>query len=149
MSDVNAGHVIPPPPPCPNGFIYTVQPGDTMFSIAQRFGVSLQALINANPQVTDPNVIFPGQQLCVPTQFRPSRCRRLSLTSPFMQGDDVLAVQRALVARGFNPGPIDGIYGPRTEAAVRAFQQSAGLPATGVVDAATYRALGIICPPGN
>ncbi|WP_116900986.1 SafA/ExsA family spore coat assembly protein [Thermaerobacter sp. PB12/4term] len=58
--------VFPPPPPCPNGFIYTVQPGDTLFLIAQRFGVSLQALIAANPQITNPNLIFPGQQICVP-----------------------------------------------------------------------------------
>ena len=54
-------------PQCPQGFLYTVQPGDTMFLIAQRFGVSLNALIAANPQVPDPNVIFPGQVLCVPT----------------------------------------------------------------------------------
>ncbi|MDP2871642.1 MAG: SafA/ExsA family spore coat assembly protein [Bacillota bacterium] len=56
----------PPPPACPNGFIYVVQPGDTMFTIAQKFGVSLAALIAANPQIPDPNVIFPGQQICVP-----------------------------------------------------------------------------------
>ena len=56
------------PASCPPGFQgrYTVQPGDTMFFIAQRFGVSLQALINANPQIPDPNVLFPGDVLCVP-----------------------------------------------------------------------------------
>ncbi|PZN12531.1 MAG: peptidoglycan-binding protein LysM [Bacillota bacterium] len=54
-------------PSCPQGFLYTVQPGDTMFLIAQRFGVSLQALINANPQIPNPNLIFPGQVICVPT----------------------------------------------------------------------------------
>jgi LysM repeat protein len=37
-----------------------------MFSIAQMFGVSLEALIAANPQITDPNIIFPGDVLCVP-----------------------------------------------------------------------------------
>lgn len=57
----------PPPPPCPRGFIYTVQPGDSLFSIAQRFGVSLPSLICANPQIANPNVIFPGQQICVCT----------------------------------------------------------------------------------
>ncbi|GAB6875355.1 SafA/ExsA family spore coat assembly protein [Thermaerobacter litoralis] len=68
---VPAGVTLPPPPPCPNGFIYTVQPGDTLFLIAQRFGVSLQALIAANPQIPNPNVIFPGQQICVPTGGAP------------------------------------------------------------------------------
>lgn len=55
-------------PPCPGGFHYTVQSGDTMFSIARRFGISLNDLIAANPQVRDPNLIFPGQVLCIPAQ---------------------------------------------------------------------------------
>ena len=40
--------------------------GDTMFLIAQRFGVSLNALIAANPQISNPNLICPGDVLCVP-----------------------------------------------------------------------------------
>lgn len=58
---------IPPPPATCSGFIYTVVPGDTLFFIAQRFGVSLNAIIAANPQIPNPNLIFPGQQICVPT----------------------------------------------------------------------------------
>ncbi|NLY10790.1 MAG: LysM peptidoglycan-binding domain-containing protein [Firmicutes bacterium] len=55
------------PPPCPPGtFEYKVKPGDTMFFIAQRFGINLNTLIAANPQVKNPNLIFPGQILCVP-----------------------------------------------------------------------------------
>ncbi|MGI6557795.1 MAG: LysM peptidoglycan-binding domain-containing protein [Limnochordia bacterium] len=56
------------PASCPPGFQgrYTVQPGDTMFLIAQRFGVSLNALIAANPHISNPNLIFPGDVLCVP-----------------------------------------------------------------------------------
>ncbi len=65
------GQVILVPTPCPPGappcpFQYTVQPGDTLFSIAQRFGVNLQKLIAANPQIPNPNVIFPGQVITVP-----------------------------------------------------------------------------------
>jgi len=41
--------------------------GDTLFFIAQRFGVTLNALIAANPQIPNPNLIFPGQRICVPT----------------------------------------------------------------------------------
>ena len=36
--------------------------------------------------------------------------------------DLVFAVQVELVIRGFDPGPIDGISGPRTEAAIRAYR---------------------------
>lgn len=43
-----------------------VTAGDTMFSIAKQFGVGLQALINANPQVKNPNVISVGQVLALP-----------------------------------------------------------------------------------
>jgi tyrosinase len=52
---------IPPP-----GLTYVVQPGDTLSGIAQRFGVSLQALEAANPQIPDPNRIFPGQVIHIP-----------------------------------------------------------------------------------
>ena len=56
------------PASCPPGFQgrYTVRPGDTMFFIAQRFGVSLQALIDANPHISNPSQIFPCDVLCVP-----------------------------------------------------------------------------------
>jgi peptidoglycan hydrolase-like protein with peptidoglycan-binding domain/DNA invertase Pin-like site-specific DNA recombinase len=49
----------------------------------------------------------------------------------------VRAVQRRLRAGGFRPGPIDGLYGKRTRAAIERFQRSAGRPATGVLSPAT------------
>ena len=56
------------PTSCPPGFKgrYTVREGDSMFKIAQRFGVTLDALIAANPHITNPKVIIPGDVLCVP-----------------------------------------------------------------------------------
>lgn len=54
-------------PSCPNGQLYTVKSGDTLFFIARRYNIGLQSLIDANPQITDPNAIFPGQVICVPT----------------------------------------------------------------------------------
>ena len=35
---------------------YTIQSGDTLKSIAQKCGVSLNALLNANPVITNPNL---------------------------------------------------------------------------------------------
>ena len=56
---------VPPPVPCPNGFLYTVRAGDTIFSIAQRFGTTVNAIIAANPGI-DPNNLQVGQIICVP-----------------------------------------------------------------------------------
>jgi lysozyme len=56
----------PDPKPDPDETYYTVKAGDTMSGIASKFGVSLDALLKANPQVTNPNVIYAGQVLRVP-----------------------------------------------------------------------------------
>lgn len=40
---------------------YVIQPGDTLSSIARRFGLDLHRLIRQNPQIRDPNRIYPGQ----------------------------------------------------------------------------------------
>lgn len=54
---------------------------------------------------------------------------------------DVLALQIGLARRGLSPGPIDGVMGFQTRMAVRAFQQSQGLPTTGHADTETLRRL--------
>ena len=39
--------------------------GDTMWGIARRYGVSLTDLIALNPQIKNPNLIYPGQKVRV------------------------------------------------------------------------------------
>jgi N-acetylmuramoyl-L-alanine amidase len=51
-------------------------------------------------------------------------------------------VQRKLIGWGYLSGTADGVYGAKTFAAVQLFQRRNGLPITGNVDAATFRALG-------
>ena len=53
----------------------------------------------------------------------------------------VTELQRALSSAGYDPGPADGKFGPRTETAVIAFQQANGLSADGVVGPETASAL--------
>jgi uncharacterized protein (TIGR02594 family) len=50
-------------------------------------------------------------------------------------------IQKALASLGFKPGPLDGIWGRQTIAAVRAFQSKAGLDADGIVGPLTMAAL--------
>ncbi len=45
---------------------YIVQRGDTLFLIAQRFGVNLYRLIGANPQITNTSYLFVGQIIYIP-----------------------------------------------------------------------------------
>lgn len=49
----------------PAGPVYVVQPGDTLWSIAQRFGISQEDLITAN-NITNPNLLKPGDELIIP-----------------------------------------------------------------------------------
>ena len=45
---------------------YTVVSGDTLWAIARRHGVSLNELIAANPQIANPDLIYPGDQINLP-----------------------------------------------------------------------------------
>lgn len=65
------------------------------------------------------------------------------LTTPLMTGDKVRGIQQALSTAGFDPGPIDGEFGPHTQSAVVAFQISRGLLADGEVGPSTAAELGV------
>lgn len=56
-------------PACPDATgcsLYTVRPGDRLSTIAGRFGISVQSILGANPEITDPNAIFSGQVIRLP-----------------------------------------------------------------------------------
>jgi len=70
-----------------------------------------------------------------PTIFR--------LASPFMRGETVRRIQQALKEARVDPGTIDGIFGPKTKAAVLGFQLEKGLVPDGEVGPETAVPLGI------
>lgn len=67
--------------------------------------------------------------------------RTLSLQSPVLSGTDVVELQLRLEQLGFGPLTPDGVFGPRTVAAVERFQRAKGLNVDGVVGASTWDAL--------
>ncbi|MCB2224176.1 MAG: peptidoglycan-binding protein [Actinobacteria bacterium] len=60
---------------------------------------------------------------------------------PGDRGSAVREIQAVLEAAGFDPGPVDGVYGPKTVAAVKAYQQQAGIGVDGKVGPVTRRSL--------
>ncbi|NLK51830.1 MAG: LysM peptidoglycan-binding domain-containing protein [Syntrophomonadaceae bacterium] len=58
--------ILPPPLPPECGWIYTVKAGDFLSSIARQFGIPVRSIIEANPELTPPYLIQPGQNLILP-----------------------------------------------------------------------------------
>ncbi len=56
----------PAPTPAPTPRTYTIQAGDTLFSIAVRHGLTLEQLLLANPEITNPDLVQIGQVLIIP-----------------------------------------------------------------------------------
>lgn len=69
------------PTPTPAA-LYTVQPGDTLSDLAERFDTTLDELVAANG-LTDPNALQPGQTLLIPSLLRtPLPGTAVPLTTP-------------------------------------------------------------------
>jgi cell wall-associated NlpC family hydrolase len=75
--------------------------------------------------------------------FSPPSTLVLRLTMPPMRGKLVKDAQQALKRENIDPGLIDGVYGPHTEAAVRAFQLRNGLVPDGELGPQTRALLGL------
>lgn len=58
---------VPVPDPAPAAATHTVAAGDTLSAIAARYGASLDAVVNANPQIANPDRIEVGQVISLPT----------------------------------------------------------------------------------
>lgn len=57
------------------------------------------------------------------------------------QGEDVKTIQESLIKLGYKPGPIDGLFGEKTETAVIKFQEEHNLYADGIVGPNTWKEL--------
>lgn len=85
-----------------------------------------------------PGVRFVKNQLT----YDPGKGDRSPVTSTGSQAQ-TMAMQQALKDKGFDPGPMDGIVGPRTASALKEYQKSENLTVTGKMDRATAAKLGM------
>ena len=53
----------------PMAALYIVQPGETLTSIALRYNIPPGSLLQFNPQITNPNLIYPGQIIAIPLPY--------------------------------------------------------------------------------
>lgn len=49
-------------------FKYTVMAGDTLSNIAENFGVHISDIMEVNPSIVDPNLIYTGQKIVIPKE---------------------------------------------------------------------------------
>jgi len=56
-----------PPPPPPAGQTYWVQRGDTLRIVAAKFGTTVESILKVNSNITNPNLIYVGQAISIPT----------------------------------------------------------------------------------
>lgn len=56
------------PSPTPQVVIYSVQQGDTLLSIAQQYGTTVEAIVEANPDIENPDVLQIGQEIRIPLE---------------------------------------------------------------------------------
>lgn len=137
-----SGAQIPSPPTQCNGQLYTVKAGDSLFLIGRRFGVTVAQLRAANPQITNPDVIFIGQVICIPTggptpppdqQFRVLSLRILSENGqPLPRTNNAIQLPARVIVRATFTDPVQ-----------RAFFF---LEPTGTGTCENARLIGIDCP---
>ena len=71
----------------------------------------------------------------------------LALSKRGSRGTEVRNIQSRLSKWGYNPGPVDGVYGTKTESAVKRFQRNNGLTPDGIAGPATLAKIGL--PTGS
>ena len=110
--------------------------GDALVEWDEALALGAYVLVPPEVETQEPEQSEPEQ---------PKARRTLRRTSPYMRDEDgytdVSLCQARLDVHGFSCGAMDGIYGPKTEAAVRSFQGAMGLDTDGICGSKTWAAL--------
>ena len=135
---------------------YTVVAGDSLSKIGSKLGVPWREIAEANG-IEDPWIIHPGQVLIIPGggSGEGESAEKPAVHNPYAEptallqsgsrGDGVRWVQWELDRQGYDlgSGGIDGIFGTKTDAGVRAVQKAAGITVDGKVGLDTRQAIKI------
>lgn len=62
---------------------YTIQSGDSLYQLATKFGIPLAELIAANPQLQNPDLVYPGQIIAIPQGTTPKTRDKYRLPDPY------------------------------------------------------------------
>ncbi|OXB94689.1 N-acetylmuramoyl-L-alanine amidase [Parageobacillus galactosidasius] len=115
---------------------YVVQRGDTLWNIAKHLNTTVQQILQWNPEIKDPNKLQIGQRIRLKPSASNNASSGTNASTPAKtkyvlpdgilklgdKGEKVKQLQKALNAINFKCGKADGIYGPKTQDAVRRFQ---------------------------
>ncbi len=123
---------------------YSVKSGDTLSGLAARYKTTVSALAKAN-KLSSTSTLKVGQKLTVPDTYTAATTAPTQDLKPGAKGAAVKQLQEALVKLGhlkssdYHSAP--GVFGPKTEAALKAFQKAHGVGATGIYGPQTRAAL--------
>jgi len=106
-------------------------------------GAVLLAIAGVPPLAIAATAAAPPGSTAGPANAGQSDSFKLTQDEVRRMQDQIRRVQQALSERGYRPGRTDGIIGPRTTRALRAFQRQQGMAATGRIDHRTTAALDV------
>lgn len=99
------------PAPASTPSTVTVQPGDTLSKLAAANNTTYMRLFNANPSIANPNLIYPGEKLCIPTndeQLTSRTATPTTVTVTVKRGDtlaSIAAANQVTAQRIYNANP--------------------------------------------
>ena len=138
------------PPNVPGKFGHIVVSdghGGTIEAMGKAFGVRAAKIAGRqwDAGILLPELSYDGLDTTAPDVPGPARI--FAIDAQNMNPLVIERIQRALKANGFDPGDVDGKFGPKMEAAVVAFQDAKGLVVDGDVGEETAESLGIGLAP--
>lgn len=91
-----------------NSTEYTIRKGDTLSLIAKRYNTTIEAILRANPNIKNPNLIFPGEKIKIPGQVATAAtvAAAAQAAEPSSIGTDILIAQSA--QKGFDNANFEG-----------------------------------------